>query len=578
MSKTNLYFKDKFKFLTDTYTHVNIFSKNIRDYIDSNIPNRIKSISNIFNLTIDVVQDISTLHLLRQEDAENELNVFTAQHEGNLRGMAQLSGHNPVLPISARGTVRLSVIKQGLQEFGSRISLSDKSVLKCTQNGLEYSLVREESIRIDTNTPYIFIELIEGRRKQQKFVVDSNSNLIGDKLYTINLDDSDYIEHYVMKVYVNNELWVKSDSLRDMVANSKTYIKRVGYGNQIDLQFGNGISGKSLAKGDVIIVEYLTTNGELGNVTVGAEFEISSGLTDVQGNEINAKQYIGIGIESGFDLGSNGESSEVTRSMIGWSSRSLSFARPEYMVSYLSRLSILSHISAWTDDDSLVFNILALPKLTFPSARDYLYIDESKFKLSDLQKSSIKKMLSVSKRQWVSTETVFKDPNIKRYAMYIFIDNSTIYDKSDLKQRIENVVSEIMLNKTFGDVDKDISNDIISRSDFVNALYDMVDINAVNIDIVSEENELARINKYYNKTETVLDGATKKQVVTKVLVPSGENPTLGLSEIGDISTNKNEIPILRGGFKVYQSETVTETLPNSGVIIFLKENNEWNSL
>ncbi len=575
MAKTDLYFKDKFKFLRDTYTNIGAYSRNIREYIDRTIPARFRSVANIFNLTIDVVQDISTLHLLRQENAENEMNIFTAQNEGNLRGMAQMSGHNPVLPISARGTIRLNITKVGLKEFGRQVVLSDKATFRNLTNGMEYSLQREESIRIDTSAPFVFVQLLEGKRKEQLFVVDSNDNLVGDKLYTINLDDSGYIEHHEFKVYVNNELWKKNDSLMDMTTTTKGYLKRVGFGNQVDITFGNGISGKRLSQGDSIRIEYLLTNGEQGNTTVGSEFEISSGLTDISGNDINAKQYFTAMYESGFNLGSNGESGEVTRAMCGWSSRSLSFARPEFMVSYLSRLSILSHVNAWTEEDDLIFNILALPSIVLPSMREYLSLDENRFKLTDIQKKSIKTMIEASRRQWVSTEVVFRDPTIKKYAMYIFVDNSIIHDKLDLKYKIENKISEIFMKKTFGDVDKDVSNDLISRSDFVNVLHDMTEINAVNIDIISEENELARINKYYNKTETVLDGAIKKKVVTRVEVPSTDNPNLGLTDIGDIKTNKDEVPLLRGGFKVWQSETTTETLPTNGVIIFVKENNEW---
>lgn len=578
MARQDLYFKDKFKFLRDTYTNVGTFSRSIREYIDKNIPNRFKSISNIFNLQLDVTQDISTLHLLRQETAENELNIFTAQNESNIRGLSQLTGHNPVLPISSRGSIRLSIVSSGLQEFGRQIMLEPDAVFICNNNGLEYILEREETVRIDTNAPYIFLTLVEGKRSTQTFVVDADDNKIGENLYTINLDDTLNIEHYMLKVYVNNELWTKSDSLRDMVSGEKTYLKRVGYGNQLDLIFGNGINGKKLTSGDVVKVEYLLTNGEAGNLQNDAEFEITTGLKDIQNNEINAKQYFNVVRESGFLLGSNGESSEVTRAMTGFSSRSLSFARPEYMVSYLSRLSILSHVSSWTDQDDLLFNILALPKLIFPSSREYLQVDEEKFKLNTEQKESIKKMIEASRRQWVSTEIVFQDPTIKKYALYVFVDNSIIYDKLDLKYKVENAISEIMLSKTYGDVDKDVSNDLISRSDFVNALYDMSDINTVNIDIISEENELALINTYYNKTETVIEGSSKIKKTVKVNLEDGENPNLGLSQIGDIKTDKNEIPILRGGFKVYQEDGNTQTLPKNGVVIFLKENNEWISI
>lgn len=578
MARQDLFFKDKFKFLRDTYSNVDTFSRNIREYIDSKIPNRYKSISNIFNLQIDVTKDISTLHLLRQENAENELNIFTAQNESNIRGLAQMTGHNPVLPISSRGTLRLSLKANGLQEFGRQVMLEPSAVFRSLETGLEYSLEREESIRIDTNAPYVFVPVIEGRRRMQTFIVDEDDNSVGDKLYTINLDDTFNIEHYIMKVYVNNEIWEKQDSLRDMVVDEKAYLKRVGYGNQIDLFFGNGVSGRRLKTGDVVKVEYLTTNGENGNIKNDSEFEITSGLRDIQNNEINVKQYFSITRESGFNLGSNGESAEVTRAMTGFSSRSLSFARPEYIVSYLSRLSILSYVDAWTEEDDLIFNLVALPKLIFPSLREYLQVDETRFLLTSEQKDSIKEMLEASRRQWVSTEIVFRDPVIKKYGMYVFIDNSLVYDKLDLKYKVENAVSEIMLNKTFGDVDKDTSNDLISRSDFVNALYDMSEINTVNIDIISEENELSRINNYYDSIVVEDQGAVKVKKIVRIDLEDGENHNIGLSEIGDIKTDQNQTPILRGGFKIYQEDGTEQEMPASGLVIFLRENNEWISI
>ncbi len=578
MARVNLFFKDKFKILKNAYTNIDSVASDIRTFIDSKIPNRFKSISNIFNLTIDVVQDISTLHLLNQETAENELNIFTAQNDGNIRGIAQLTGHQPVLPISARGSVRVSVDNGGLKEFGKTVILGNNTIFRNNESGRDYSLQRETAIRIDTASPYFFVELIEGRRKTQTFIVDVNSNQIGEKLYTINLDDSEFIEHYELKVYVNNELWEKYDSLIDMGTSTKGYLKRVGFGNQLDITFGNGVSGKKVSNGDTITVEYLITNGESGNVNSSSSFELVSGLSDIEGNGINANQYLSVVQESGFDLGSNGETTDVTRAMTGHSSRSFSFARPEFMKSYLSRLSILSHVDAWTDEDDLIFNIIATPKLLFSSKREYLTIDEDKFKLTDTQKLSIKKMIDASKRQWVSTDIVFHDPIIKKYAMFIFIDNSIIYDKLEFKYKVENLISEIMLRKTFGDVDKDASNDLISRSDFVNALVDLPEVNAVNIDIVSEENESARIHKTYNKVETIIDGSIKKKVTTKVSVPPNINPNLGMSDIGDIITNKNEIPVLRGGFDIWQGENEKESLPNSGVVIFLKEENQWNNI
>lgn len=577
MPNTSLFYRDKFKFLTDSYTNIQNYARNIREYVDRAIPDRFKSAANIFNLTIDVTQDVSTLHLLWAEDQENELNVFTAQHEGNLRGIAQMSGHQPALPISASGTVKLSINKTGLADFGSRVILSENAKFRCKENGLEYSMKREQPIRIQTNSTFLMIELIEGSRKTQTFVADTNTATTGDNLYTIYLDDVGSIENSYLKTYVNNKLWKEYDSLRDMSSTTEGYLKRVGYGSQLDLVFGNNISGKRIKSGDSIRTEYLLTHGERGNVGIEAEFEILSGLFDIQGNEINASEYFSIIRESGFELGSNGESAEVTRAMTGWASRSNTFARPDYIVEFLSKYSIISYASAWTLANDLVFNILALPKLNLATSREYLTISDDKLALSASQEASIKQALENSKRQWVSTSFVFVKPALRKYALFIFVEGN-IYDANDLKIRIENVVSDIMLSKTYGDVDKDISNNLISNSDFVNAVYDLTEVEAVSVDVVSETNESALINGFYNLEEEVREGGAITKVTRRVNVNNDNNPHLGLSELGDVATKDHEIPVLRGGFKIYQEDGDHVILPQNPINIMIKRNNEWVSI
>lgn len=575
MPTSSLFYRDKFKFLTNAYTNTQEFGRNIRDYVDKSIPARFKSISNIFNITVDVVQDISTLHMLHHEDLTNELNVFTAQHNGNLRGMAQLSGHQPVLPMSSNGVVKMSISKTGLREFGSRVILAENASFRCKSNGLVYSMLREQPIRIQTNSSFIHVELLEGVRKNQTFVVDGNTSTTGDNLYTTHLDDTGSIEHEYMKVYVNNELWTEYDSLRDMSSDTKGYLKRVGYGSQLDITFGNDISGRRLKLGNMIKIEYLLTNGERGNVPLETEFELIDGLRDIQGHDINAREYFKIVKESGFMLGSDGESADVTRAMTGWASRSGTFARPEYVVEFLSRLSILSYVSAWTEADNLIFNVLCLPKLTLSSDRDYFIVPDNKLLLNDIQIASIKNMLMSSGKQWVSTSFTFVQPTVRKYAMIVYIEGNA-YDKSDLKLRIENVIAKIMLNKTYGDVSKDISNNSISKSDFINAIYDLPEVDSVGIDIISDQNETAIIEGSYIAKRKDTD--TKAIRVERINVINGISPNLGLSDLGDIITDDNEVPVLRGNFKMHQADAAPVLLPNNPITVMIKQNGEWTSL
>ena len=576
MSTVNLYFKDKMKFLRDAYTSAGVLSRNVREYIDQQLPERFRSSANIFNLAIDVVDDLSTVHLLHYEDAVNESNIYTAQHDGNIRGLSQLSGHTPVLPISSRGVVKMSVIKPALAEFGTVIYISPDAVFKNTSNGKKYCLRSLEKISFNTGASFKHVELIQGVRDQQHFVVDVNSSDSKGRLYTINLDATTHIEHYSVRVYVNNKLWSKKDMLYDMHAGDESYIQRVGYGNQLDIHFGTGSHGKQLQTGDTIRVEYLSTDGSAGNVEFNSKFVVSSGFVNSSNVDISVSEYLEITKESGFDLGSDGEHIETTRAMAGFSSRTLSFARPENIIAYLSRLSTLSHINAWTLENDLVFNILALPRLLFKSNAEYLTADLSKFKLSKSTKSSIKKMLEHSRRQWVSTEFVFHDPALKKYVVMLYIDGQ-IYDKQSFKNDVEDIVATLMLSKTYNDVDKDASSITLTNSEIINKIHDMPAVDSVHADILSEDNENARIRGYYYKTENTTENGVLRTKRIKVDVDATTNPAVGLSEIGDIATKKTtkNIPIIRGGFRMYQQDGNHADLQDNGVMIFIKQDKDW---
>jgi hypothetical protein len=76
----------------------------------------------------------------------------------------------------------------------------------------------------------------------------------------------------------SNTIYTKADTLYGLTSNSEIYFVQ-GYNNdQYELVFGDGISGKALANGNIIKVKYRSTNGELGNKAVN--FAISSAVGD----------------------------------------------------------------------------------------------------------------------------------------------------------------------------------------------------------------------------------------------------------------------------------------------------------
>ncbi|BBI90565.1 baseplate wedge subunit [Tenacibaculum phage PTm1] len=566
-------FTDKFKWLSTEDGKIRNLRTKVTQVLNRLLPSRILSKANIFNLTLDLSQDMTNMMMFYIEDSLTEANIEVAQKESSVRGLATLTGHRATRPISSRGVIRCT-FKSGIQLITPKLVLSN-IIATNNENQLQYTANIVGGVReVSTSVQSFDLELIEGVLKTVKMVSD------GSPLFKVELDDTKAIEQYHMVVTVNNERYTKYDSLYDMGTTTKGYYTKNGYGNQVDVIFGDNVHGSQLAEGDTITIEYRITNGEVGNLTGTETFTLTSGVYDVSGSQFDIGEYIDIKVHSGFQLGSNGESIELTRTLAGYNSRANVLLRPENLKSYLSRLTILSQVDVWTENDDLVFNMLLLPNISQKLKRfsDYLYLKDSDLMLSSGVKSDIKTMINASKRQATSSELVMHDPIFKKYAIFVYID-AIVNDKNELRTEIYDKISSIMLSQTFKDTSITSTRPTVSKSAIVDVLYDMAEIRNISIDIVSEVNENARINGYHDYVIEKQVGSVKQLVTERRTIPANTNPNLGFSELGDmIPLNRKEVPILRGGFKRFVTSTSTVDITKPIYIFYKTTSNTWDEL
>ena len=555
------------KILDDLSFRLNRYRTKVDEFLSRALGINDSSQARLFKTILDVMSDQMQLSFLYQSQSHKELAPQTAQKTTSIRGLAELSGHSATRPISARGTVKLTKIDSF--SVGSFLYVSPSATLKCSTNNLIYKVDIDTERRYSLNNNTIELPLIQGELRNQTFVVDAISE--NTQLYTIRLDDTEFIENYSVKVIVNNETWSKADSLLDMASGDKEYLLRNGWGSQLDIIFGDETHGVELSHGDRVEVHYLITQGELGIISQSDEFTILAGFTDLNNDELTE---FTIKRANGFLLASNGENTEVTRNLIGYSSRALTFASPQNLKAYLSRLSILSHIDVWSDkNNDLISYVLALPKLYFLNSRDYLAISEDKLKLSEEQKTDIKSLINNSRRQFPSSEIVMVDPLLKRYSIIVYIEGD-IDDTETIKNLIKDTISEHFLRATYKSSDFKFENKIIN-SKIESEIQAIDDVKSVQLSIFSEDNENAKSVGTYTLKEVVVQGTSR--IVTDVTktVESGENPNLGLGELNDIVVNNGEVPVLRP-ISLYQNNTLTAL--TDSVLVFHKQNNTWKQL
>lgn len=571
------YFSDRFKFLKDASLKSDDISASIDNYLSTVFNNNnlkwLKTRLLAFAQTIAVVKELSTLIFYYIDKSLLESNVFTAEKEISVRSMAEISGHNVTRAISARGSIMVELLPQFAAEYGTQVKIQRYGKI-ATNQGHQYliNLPQDEAV-YSTNNKWI-LPVVEGRLEEQVFIAN------GEELFTIHLDDLNVIENYEVNIYVNNIKWERSAGLYDLTINQKGYIIKTGYTNQVDIYFGTGINGAVPNSGDSIRIEYIVTSGYAGNISdfENIEFTFVDGVYDLQGNQIEVNELVKLSKLNGLDLGNAGEDIDITRLNVGFSSRTLVLSSSENFEAYLSRLPV-SRVNVWSVyENTAVKNLLILPRIRekVRNYQDYLTLNPSDFVLTTTMQDSITSMIENSRKTYVTNELLFVEPILRRYSILVYIESDkNVLDKATLYRDVTNSITQHFMDRIFS---KNYAT-TVSKAELINAIKVLVpDYLRINIFIVSEENENARINGFYDKKEYVNKDGIKRIVETRVLLTPTENPGLGLSDYGDISVQDiQEVPILGKDIVILSSDGTTNTI-TSPISVYLKEDDVWNIL
>jgi hypothetical protein len=329
-----------------------------------------------------------------------------------------------------------------------------------------------------------------------------------------------------VRVYVNGERWKTYDSLYDMPRNGKGAIVKTGISGGIDVIFGNSNFGMMPPIGSTILVEYVVTSGEGGNLSLTSDEEGIFRFDDVGftvfGEDVDLNEVFQIKCTGNPDFGSNPEPLGLTRIIAPKTSRSFVLANPDSYVIFFEKFNLFSIIDAYaTFEDSNLYDDKIIYLFLVPDVRkqmksdeNYFNIDESKFTLTDKQKIKVVDLVERSGSKIVGTELEIVSPTMSRYVINISL---IIYKDGPGEEAIRQEILE-RLSEYFITTRR---RDRIPKSDLVAIVEGVEGVDSVAISIVSQKDEL--------------------------LFAKGKPPR-GLDEFGDIIIEKNELPIIRGGW------------------------------
>ena len=562
-------FEDSFEYLQRTYDQA----------IETFTP------ASPFGQVLTVVANLGELIFFYIESIATESNIARARNIESIYGLSRLTGHDPTRGISSRGIIglRLNTSASTLLN-GDYVQIMNGSSLEISQNNLTYFLkFNSDFIRLDKTTKtFVNVEIIQGEKDEQSFTGS------GLPLQSYNLVTKDPTDQFLVDIFVDGELWKLVDSIYDMNPGEKAAMVKTSITGGLSIFFGTTQFGIAPALGSRIRVTYIKTRGASGNIGgKQIDMKFSDPGTDPSGEEVDLNEILSMNITRNPMFGSDSEDPAFTRLIAPYASNSFVLANPNNYIYYLSKYDFWSFIDAYNtkndeylDDDNIIYLFLipdVRKKLT--SDIDYFSIPEVEFSMTDAEKEMTYEILNKSGRQVVTAETRIVDPIIKKYALNVVIRWFENYDKDAIRIEIRKNLDEYFLNVN--------RRDRIPRSDIISIIENVDGIDSVNVFFISEENENAIKNGYYEIPVYGTDPITDQRVLIenkKIVLKKDEDPQLGLDSFGDVVIENNDLAIIRGGWKD-RNGTYYEPIPEANKIsslnVFYKEeiqNNLYNKI
>lgn len=528
------------------------FDKSVRDYLSKTFNNLGLEYTHnqIFGVIFDGIKGIMQNVMFYIEDAFTEQNIYTATRKKSFYSLAKLSGYEPYYGSAATGNIIVNtfVTNGNVGKGTSKLFLQNGSIIKNKETGYNYTIMLPaDSYVFDLSKPLVKhnLKIVQG--------VWSEGNFLGTGMNfeTFNANTTDLFDKNYLEVYVNGEKFEQAACVYDMTENSKEFVCNVGFDNTFSIMFGNGIFGYKIQEGDSITIRFIVHAGEDGNIinTSSANWTILSPLYNSYGNPLSADNYLNVKLASPVSGGTDADSVELVKDMIGYNSRSLVLANENNFKQFLKRFSFIGQTSIISEPNSLTVVASCLRNKTneVSEPEEYLELESKDLLISAREKEMVIDALSNSNNTFTGMSFEFQDPIICKFSMICYAKIASTYNKELAKTNIRNAVATYFMNLPE-------NTQFISKSDIINRVTEAdSNIESFDFDFISELNENAYNDGYYIEYKQRIINGVYKYIPVKTIYDKTNTP--GLDQIGNIQLNsKLQIPLLHGDFYYYPNK------------------------
>jgi len=235
------------------------------------------------NILLDVLSYNTHYTAFYANMLANEMFLDTSVKRNSITSHAKALGYTPTSAKTPVAYIKIEVNDAN----SSTVKLPEGYIFTTSINGIDYQFVNIEDRSVNPIAgQYIFgptsgIPIYEGTWITTKYTVNTDDP---DLKYLIKNSNADLS---TLKVQVQTSesdtttvSYIKSDTIANITSGSTTYFCQENIDNQWEISFGDGVVGKALNEGNIVILKYIVSNITEAN---GANvFSPSSGISGFQ--------------------------------------------------------------------------------------------------------------------------------------------------------------------------------------------------------------------------------------------------------------------------------------------------------
>lgn len=217
--------------------------------------------------------------------ATNESFLDTAQLRSSVVSHARMLGYQAHGRTSATYSANVTVVMS--TSTASTVTLPRNTKFELTSN-TSYTFYNPDSVSLTQNTANTVlyestgVELVEGSPATYRFVVDTNNPTQRFIIPSANVD----FRHFTVRVQDSatsdaNTAFTRATELISPSATDAIYLVQEAYNGYPEFKFGNGIVGKALVSGNVVVVDYYVSRGAAGNSVRGPFRVVGTPITNM---------------------------------------------------------------------------------------------------------------------------------------------------------------------------------------------------------------------------------------------------------------------------------------------------------